>query len=368
MAARGSGVRYLEADPQAEVAALYARTWPRLVGVLVSIGGSRAEAEEVAQDAYLKLLSQWDSIRRYDDPEAWVRALAVRTLVSRLRRRQVAAKLLSRTGEVREPGGEALDVAEVLARIPPGQRAVVVLHHVMDLPMEQLADELELPPSTVKSRLTRAHQRMTLSELRIDQLVQYVDQQTPAQAPAFGGVEQVVRRRKRRRNLVVVAVVVLVVAAGGIATANLRGAGELATPDTASPTAGPSTEPSVGRVDEGPPPGQFKFGETMLVLEGEIPVTAVRPATGTFLTVEVAREAAAGEACLPHAVARIVSQGTTRIRIAVYRYVVGPNQIGAMPECLRPDAHPLQIQLDLGTPLGDRQVVAGSTGNHVVLN
>ncbi|TDO50014.1 RNA polymerase sigma-70 factor (ECF subfamily) [Kribbella sp. VKM Ac-2527] len=164
MAARVTGVRDPEADPNAEVAALYARTWPRLIGVLVSIGGSRADAEEVAQDAYVKLLGRWSSVRRYDDPEAWVRAVAVRTLISRLRRQQVAAKasakLLGRTGEVREPDGEALDVAAALARITPAQRAVVVLHHVMDLSIEQIADELQLPPGTVKSRLARARQAL----------------------------------------------------------------------------------------------------------------------------------------------------------------------------------------------------------------
>jgi RNA polymerase sigma-70 factor (sigma-E family) len=147
-------------DRVADVAALYRRTWPRLIGVLVSIGGSRADAEEVAQDAYVKLLGRWDTIRRYDDPEAWVRAVAVRTLVSRLRRQQVArralAKLTGPSMAIRGPDGDALDVAAALARITPEQRAVVVLHHVMDLPVEQIAEELQLPPGTVKSRLARA--------------------------------------------------------------------------------------------------------------------------------------------------------------------------------------------------------------------
>jgi RNA polymerase sigma-70 factor (ECF subfamily) len=137
-------------DPElvSDVAALYRRTWPRLIGVLVSIGGSRADAEEVAQDAYVKLLARWDSIRRYDDPEAWVRAVAVRTLISRLRRQQVAHRALSRLtgrpGTVRGPDGDALDVAAALARITP------------DLPVEQIAEELQVAPGTVKSRLARA--------------------------------------------------------------------------------------------------------------------------------------------------------------------------------------------------------------------
>ena len=78
------------------MAALYRQTWPRLIGVLVSIGGSRADAEEVAQDAYVKLLGRWDSIRRYDDPEAWVRGVAVRAMISRLRRQQVAHRALAK--------------------------------------------------------------------------------------------------------------------------------------------------------------------------------------------------------------------------------------------------------------------------------
>ena len=49
-----------DSDPVADMAALYRQTWPRLIGVLVSIGGSRADAEEVAQDAYVKLLARWD--------------------------------------------------------------------------------------------------------------------------------------------------------------------------------------------------------------------------------------------------------------------------------------------------------------------
>lgn len=163
-AARVSGVRDIDGDPAAEVAALYRRTWPRLIGLLISVGGTRADAEEVAQDAYVKLLDRWDKIRRYDDPEAWVRAVAVRTLVSRLRRQQVAAralaKLSGRPTDVQPPDDDALDVAAALAQITPTQRAVAVLYYVMDLSIEQIADELQLPRGTVKSRLARARQAL----------------------------------------------------------------------------------------------------------------------------------------------------------------------------------------------------------------
>ncbi|MFI5692637.1 RNA polymerase sigma factor [Kribbella sp. NPDC051586] len=146
-----------ESDPRADVAALYRGTWPRLIGVLMSIGGSRVDAELVAQDAYVKLLGRWDAIRRYDDPEVWVRSLAVRTMVGRLRRREVATRALARvTGRPDSVDAPADDVASALARITPQQRAVAVLHDVMELPVEQIAEELQLGVGAVRSRLARA--------------------------------------------------------------------------------------------------------------------------------------------------------------------------------------------------------------------
>ena len=54
----------------------------------------------------------------------------------------------------------ALDVAAALARITPEQRAVVVLHDVMELPVEQIAEDLQLATGAVKSRLARARRAL----------------------------------------------------------------------------------------------------------------------------------------------------------------------------------------------------------------
>ena len=162
-----------------ELAELYAAACPRLVGLLTVIGGSRADAEEVAQDAFVRLLEHWPKVRTYDDPEAWVRLVAVRMLVSRLRRRTSALAGLRRL-RVQAPGAEpgpesgtALELMEALATLPVTHRAVVVLHHLLDLPVDEVAAQLKVPAGTVKSRLSRA--RAALAPLLDDSVDDWVD-------------------------------------------------------------------------------------------------------------------------------------------------------------------------------------------------
>ena len=156
-----------------EVAALYARACPALVGLLTAIGGNRADAEEVAQDAFVRLLEHWGKVRDYADPEAWLRTVAVRVLVSRHRRRQVAARGLAVLGRRAAPAlhaagpGHDMELEEALAGLPVDRRAVLVLHHLYDLPVAEVAELLHVPTGTVKSRLSRA--RAALAPLLADE-------------------------------------------------------------------------------------------------------------------------------------------------------------------------------------------------------
>lgn len=159
--ARGTAVT-TTAEPAvtaATVAELYEAAYARLVGVLTLACGTRGEAEEVVQDAFVRLIPRWSSVSRYEDPEAWVRGVAFRLARSRWRRRVVAAKTLPRlhTPEpVEGPNADAVDAVRVLAALPHKHREVLVLHHALGLPVEQVAADLGLPVGTVKSRLARA--------------------------------------------------------------------------------------------------------------------------------------------------------------------------------------------------------------------
>ncbi|HEV2922235.1 MAG TPA: sigma factor, partial [Actinomycetota bacterium] len=51
----------------------FAATYGRLVGLLYAVLHDRAQAEDAVQDAFASALVRWPVLRRYHDPEAWVR-------------------------------------------------------------------------------------------------------------------------------------------------------------------------------------------------------------------------------------------------------------------------------------------------------
>ena len=154
------------ADPRE----LYAACYDRLVRVLTLVAGDRAEAEDVVQEAFVRLVPRWSKISTYDDPEAWVRAVAFRILSNRFRRSRNAVVAARRSDDMRrcvdqvaETSSDGVDIARALALLPVGQRQVVVMHHLLDLPVEEIASALGAPAGTVKSRLSRA--RLALAPL-----------------------------------------------------------------------------------------------------------------------------------------------------------------------------------------------------------
>ena len=144
--------------PDDGFAAFYAASYRRLLGQLFAVTGDLAEAENVLQEAYARAFVRWSRVRGYDRPEAWVRrvALNLAAMADRsLRRRARALLRLGPPPVVPELSPELLDLRDALAALPLGQRQVIVLHHLVGLPVEEVARELRLATGTVKSRLAR---------------------------------------------------------------------------------------------------------------------------------------------------------------------------------------------------------------------
>jgi RNA polymerase sigma-70 factor (ECF subfamily) len=137
---------------------LFAATYGRLVGLLFAFLHDRAQAEDVVQDAFASALLRWRVLRRYHDPEAWVRTVALRRAIDHHRRTARQLRALRRLGppsSLPPVGAEHVDLVRALRKLPLTQREVLVLHYVAELAVEQVAAELRLPLGTVKSRLAR---------------------------------------------------------------------------------------------------------------------------------------------------------------------------------------------------------------------
>ncbi|MGI8691795.1 MAG: SigE family RNA polymerase sigma factor [Geodermatophilaceae bacterium] len=139
------------------LAAFYAASCARIVAVVTLVGGDRAEAQDVVQEAFVRLIPRWTLIATYDDPEAWVRRVAFRLLSNRFRQRRRLVPLSAAVDREMPPVGDpGVDLVRALARLPLPQRQVVVLHYLYDLRIETVANELGVPVGTVKSRLSRS--------------------------------------------------------------------------------------------------------------------------------------------------------------------------------------------------------------------
>ena len=137
---------------------LFTATYDRLVGLLFAFLHDRAQAEDVVQDAFVSALLRWPVLRRYHDPEAWVRTVAFRRAIDHHRRTARQLRALLRLGpppSAPPVGAEHVDLVRALRRLPVAQREVLVLHYVAELEVEQIAAQLRLPAGTVKSRLAR---------------------------------------------------------------------------------------------------------------------------------------------------------------------------------------------------------------------
>jgi RNA polymerase sigma-70 factor, ECF subfamily len=148
-----------------ELEELYARSQRRLVIQVAALLGDVAEAEDVVQESFGRCAAHWERISCYDDPEAWVRAVAFNLARSRWRRVTRATRLLRRMRRDDHPGPDAGSVSLMIAisRLPSDEREVLVLHHLLDLPVAEVASDLALPVGTVKSRLARARSRLAAS-------------------------------------------------------------------------------------------------------------------------------------------------------------------------------------------------------------
>jgi len=140
---------------------LYHACYRRLVAQLYAFTSDVTEAQDVVQEAFVRALARPTALSDVDNPEAWLRTVAINVVRRRWRRRKVLDTILLRERPVQqhvapEPGPEHTDLRQALAALPQAFREVVVLHYLADMAVEEVAEVLGIPSGTVKSRLSRA--------------------------------------------------------------------------------------------------------------------------------------------------------------------------------------------------------------------
>lgn len=152
---QGPVVRLL--DEMDDLEQFCAAQHPRLVRGLALYTGDAGLAEELAQEALVRAIRQWEDVREMVAPGAWVHRVGLNLAKSRFRRRHAAARARRRLGAgtdgwAEDPdSAEAVEVRRALAALPERQRAAVVLRYVNELTVAETADVLGCPEGTVKT-------------------------------------------------------------------------------------------------------------------------------------------------------------------------------------------------------------------------
>src|SRR4051794_33361326 len=142
MAASGTFEEFFEAERD------------RLFRVLCLITGSRHEAEEISQDAFVAMWERWDRLGGVDDLAGYLHRTAVNAFRKRYRRSRLAlrhAAGASPAEDVFEAVDTRLVVGRALRDLTPRQRAAVVLTELLGYTAEAAGRELGIRASTVRA-------------------------------------------------------------------------------------------------------------------------------------------------------------------------------------------------------------------------
>ena len=153
-------VKAAQSGSQHGVEELFRRHWTPAYRAAYLIVHDAAAAEDIAQEAFLAALRNLGRFDRRRPFGPWIHRIAVNRAIdwsrARALRREVAEHAYAEGGGSPAPEGLDDELMAALAGLPPEQRAIVVLRHVLDYKPREIADVLGLPPGTVGSRLHRA--------------------------------------------------------------------------------------------------------------------------------------------------------------------------------------------------------------------
>ena len=146
---------------------LFDAVYPGLAAWCSALTADRSGGEDIAQEAFVRLLGRWSSV---NEPRPFLYAVAANLINDRWRyqqRRASLLRLLSVTNQESVPGPDT-SVRDLIRRLPERQRLAVLLHYYGGLSLVEVAAELNKPEGTVRRWLAegRATLRAQLEDAR----------------------------------------------------------------------------------------------------------------------------------------------------------------------------------------------------------
>jgi RNA polymerase sigma factor (sigma-70 family) len=163
----GAGEAAAAAPP--DFAVFFEEEHPKVFKALFFVVGNRADAAELAQDAFMKLWERWDSVGELDDPTAYLFRIALNGFRMRVRSARRAARRLVVPDAAVDPFEEVTlrdDVRRMLLSLAPRQRAALVLLDLYGYGSEDAARILGVRPSTVRALASQGRAVLRSTEAR----------------------------------------------------------------------------------------------------------------------------------------------------------------------------------------------------------
>jgi len=150
-------VRGAQRGSASDLEALFRLHWPRAFRAAYLVTHDAQAAEDIAQESFLAAIRALDSFDRRRPFGPWLHRIVVNRAIDWSRAKRLRSEV--ELTELHPAGDERADVGDemlaALARLPPEQRAVVVMRYLLEFTPGEIADALDLPRGTVNSRLRR---------------------------------------------------------------------------------------------------------------------------------------------------------------------------------------------------------------------
>ena len=140
-----------------DMEALFEAHWRRAHRAAYLVVHDAALAEDIAQESFLAAIRSLDRFDRRRPFGPWLHRIVVNRSIDAARARGLRREVELTEDTARAGASEPIDrtLLEALGRLPPEQRAVIVLRHLLGYTPGEIARVLGLPRGTVNSRLRR---------------------------------------------------------------------------------------------------------------------------------------------------------------------------------------------------------------------